>query len=432
MERATMYSEASSSPRRALYFVPSKLRSVYAVPTPPTTDVADYAASSALLTPLPKKKFAYYSPSHPRFDETAIPKAVKEETDEVPVITVRKTRVKPLDMKKATSVQTKITQNEQYKTEVQTKLRLQVRKQEMERQSKFKSNYTSYSTSFARSSNTSSMSYNRNKPRNTVRVIRRLREERKVENRNLAQGMRKEINRKLHQSKSQLKDLKLKIAETQRKDDMEHEHIVSESRIKTQEDVTNTVQGQKMVQDVLSSLVQSDMMFAKRFQNLNNMLYSQIRQQRQKLQNKQNVRYNKERVEIQTTKKKNAHEKARAVVKARMAKIKKETEMQQEMINATLTNRKELNRRRDLAIKARMNRDLDLHQSLNPEAFVQRLPTAEGGKEKTIPWAGATSRRMDVFLDQTNKKILQMTQVVSAIEAVEDEDDLMEAEMSNS
>ena len=302
----------------------------------------------------------------------------------------------------------------------------------MERQSKFKSNYTSYSTSFARSSNTSSMSYNRNKPRNTVRVIRRLREERKVENRNLAQGMRKEINRKLHQSKSQLKDLKLKIAETQRKDDMEHEHIVSESRIKTQEDVTNTVQGQKMVQDVLSSLVQSDMMFAKRSQNLNNMLYSQIRQQRQKLQNKQNVRYNKERVEIQTTKKKNAHEKARAVVKARMAKIKKETEMQQEMINATLTNRKELNRRRDLAIKARMNRDLDLHQSLNPEAFVQRLPTAEGGKEKTIPWAGATSRRMDVFLDQTNKKILQMTQVVSAIEAVEDEDDLMEAEMSNS
>lgn len=307
-----------------------------------------------------------------------------------------------------------------------------MRKQEMERQSKFKSNYTSYSTSFARSSNTSSMSYNRNKPRNTVRVIRRLREERKVENRNLAQGMRKEINRKLHQSKSQLKDLKLKIAETQRKDDMEHEHIVSESRIKTQEDVTNTVQGQKMVQDVLSSLVQSDMMFAKRFQNLNNMLYSQIRQQRQKLQNKQNVRYNKERVEIQTTKKKNAHEKVRAVVKARMAKIKKETEMQQEMINATLTNRKELNRRRDLAIKARMNRDLDLHQSLNPEAFVQRLPTAEGGKEKTIPWAGATSRRMDVFLDQTNKKILQMTQVVSAIEAVEDEDDLMEAEMSNS
>ena len=307
-----------------------------------------------------------------------------------------------------------------------------MRKQEMERQSKFKSNYTSYSTSFARSSNTSSMSYNRNKPRNTVRVIRRLREERKVENRNLAQGMRKEINRKLHQSKSQLKDLKLKIAETQRKDDMEHEHIVSESRIKTQEDVTNTVQGQKMVQDVLSSLVQSDMMFAKRSQNLNNMLYSQIRQQRQKLQNKQNVRYNKERVEIQTTKKKNAHEKARAVVKARMAKIKKETEMQQEMINATLTNRKELNRRRDLAIKARMNRDLDLHQSLNPEAFVQRLPTAEGGKEKTIPWAGATSRRMDVFLDQTNKKILQMTQVVSAIEAVEDEDDLMEAEMSNS
>ena len=419
----------STPAKRVVHLLPKSFRSPYSLPGVQSTSVfgdSSHLTSSTLLTPLPKKKFHYYSPSQPKVSETeekdkaALPRTAREEElAEAPIIEVRRRPVQLLDMKKVVSVPKKMVQNEQYRDEVQAKLRVQTRMQELERQRKFKSNYTSYSTSFARSSNTSSMSYNRNKPRNTVRVIRRLREERKHENRKLAQGMRREISANLNHSKSQLKEAKLKLAEIQRKDNMENEHYVSEARIRVQEDTTATVQGQKMVHDVLSSLIQSDLNFAKRFQNLNNMLYTQVRQQRQKLSRKEHVKHNKERVTKQNCRTKAAHERARAAMNSRMSKIKKETEMQQEMINTTLTNRKEILRRKDLAIKARIKHDFDLHQALNPGAFVT---TTEREKEKRIPWAGATSRRIDVFIDQTNKKLLPLTQVVSASEAMEDPD----------
>ena len=44
-----------------------------------------------------------------------------------------------------------------------------------------------------------------------------------------------------------------------------------------------------------------------------------------------------------------------------------------------------------------------------------------------IPWAGATSKRMDVYIEQTNKRLLPLTQVVSAKEAVEDDPDFYDA-----
>ena len=387
--------------------------------------------SSTLLLRRRGRKFAYYSPSHPRFDDqmAALAASAMEFRDrgnaaipceeELDVLHVRKREVKPLDMKREISVEKRLVQNEQYKTEVQTKLRLQTRKQELDRQKKFRSNYTSYSTSFARSSNTSSMSYNRNKPRNTVRVIRQLRERHRVENKSLAQSMRKESNARLSSAKSRLTESKLRAAEVQRKEGIENEHLVLETRVKDQEEITSTVQGQKMVHDVLSSLVRSDMMFAKRFQNLNNSLYEQVRKQRQKMQKKNSVTSNKAKVEIQNKNTKRGHEKAKSVMTSRMAKIKKDTAREQEVINTHLTAMKEINGRADLAVKARMKHDFDLHQSLNPEAFVTRT---EKAKEKTIPWAGATSRRLDIFIDQTNKKLLPLTQVVSASEALEDED----------
>ena len=374
--------------------------------------------SSTLLRPLPKKKFSYYSPSHPRFEETAVP---EEDEDQVE-LHVRRTRVQRLDMKKEVSVERRLAQNEQYKTEVQTKLRIQLRKQEQERQKKFRSNYTSYSTSFARSSNTSSMSYNRNKPRNTVRVIRQLREKRRVENKQLAQSMRRDINSSLRDSKARLKETKLKLADEQRKDIEEAEDYVLESRSKNQEEITNTVQGQKMVQGVLSSLVRSDMMFAKRFQSRNNMLYSQVRQQRQKLHRKNTVKSNKERVKNEVIRTKHAHEKAKALITSKMQKIKKDTELEQELLNASISAKKEVQRKELLAVIARMKHDFDLHQALNPEAFLTKeVQHSTKSKEKAIPWAGATSRRMDIFLDQTDKKLLPLTQVVSASEAMEDD-----------
>ena len=67
-----------------------------------------------------------------------------------------------------------------------------------------------------------------------------------------------------------------------------------------------------------------------------------------------------------------------------------------------------------------MKHDFDSHQALNPEAFVTKDEQHRKDREKIIPWAGATSRRLDVFLDQTDKKLLPLTQVVSASEAMED------------
>ncbi len=188
-----------------------------------------------------------------------------------------------------------------------------------------------------------------------------------------------------------------------------------------------------MVHEVLSSLVQSDLNFAKRFQNLNNMLYTQVKQQRTKLHRKNCVKNNKERVERENARTKKAHEKAKKMLANRLAKMKRDGEAEQAAINETLATRKEVNRRRDMAIKSRMKHDYDLHHSLNPEAFLQRVDStsgdgAEGAREKTIPWAGATSRRMDVFLDQTNKKVLPLTQIVSATEAMDSEDDFMDTD----
>lgn len=390
---------------------------------------SETSSSTVVTTPLVKKQYHYYSPSHARFEDAAekarAPKTIEEEElSESPVIQVRRTRVQKLDMKKQISVENRLQQNEHYRTEVETRLRQQMRKQELERMKKFKSNYTSYSTSFARSSNTSSMAYNRNKPKNTVRVIRRLRQERKLENINLTQGMRRDMQKNLDDAKEQLKESKLKTAETQRKIDMDNEHYVAEARIKSREDVINTVQGQKMVHDVLSSLVRSDMMFAQRFQNKNNMLYSQVRQQRQKMSRKQDVKHNKERVAVHCARSKAAHDRAKAMLESRMNKVKRETERQQDQITAVLKDRKEVLRRRDLKIKARMKRDYDTHQCLNPDAFIT---IGEKNRERRIPWAGATSRRMDVYIEQTNKRLLPLTQVVSAKEAVEDDPDFYDA-----
>ena len=114
----------------------------------------------------------------------------------------------------------------------------------------------------------------------------------------MAQSMRKEINASLSSAKSRLTESKLRAAEVQRKEGIENEHLVLETRVKDQEEITSTVQGQKMVHDVLSSLVRSDMMFAKRFQNLNNSLYEQVRKQKQKMQKKNSVTSNKAEVEI--------------------------------------------------------------------------------------------------------------------------------------
>ena len=59
-----------------------------------------------------------------------------------------------------------------------------------------------------------------------------------MENKSLAQSMRKESNASLSSAKSRLTESKLRAAEVQRKEGIENEHLVSETRVKDEEEIT--------------------------------------------------------------------------------------------------------------------------------------------------------------------------------------------------
>ena len=99
-----------------------------------------------------------------------------------------------------------------------------------------------------------------------------------------------------------------------------------------------------------------------------------------------------------------------------MNKSKSDATLKQNYIRNALQKQKENRRKVDNLRKESIRLNFDLHQQLNPQHVV-----LDESKNKVIPWAGATARRLNTYIDQANRKFMPLAQVVSASDAMEEQ-----------